>query len=1183
MGVRSAIASTLTRAARAVGGDGEVAKAFGNQAEPALMAEAARDVSQMTMGHPFAPGEPIGPYDGYSRTPRTREFVTGANIATRPRIHERVSFDVLKGLISNYDVAKIAIWHRIDSIRSLDWQLVAMDGHTGDVTEDIARGKAALKRPDRVRLFKTWLGKWLYDVLAYDAGTLYRMRNLAGQCVGLKVIDGTLIAPLQDYWGELPDPPAEAFVQYVNGLPWNWLTRDDLIYEPFRPVPDSLYGSAPIEAIILNANTDIRFQLYFLQRFTEGNIPEAFASAPETWGPAQIEQWQGYWDGFMYGDQSQKHQIKWIPGGSTFAWSNEKDFTDTFSLFLMRKTCAAFHVVPADLGFTENVNRSSGESQADVQHRVGELPLDEYVEAIITAWLQDDLGLPLEFQFDRGEEQVDQLAQAQADGEYIDRAVVSSSEIRQMRYGLAEPAGQIVPRYIFSARAGPIPLASLYGVAGKIDAQTGAPDPGVPLPHEAFTGAEGVVPNPPLAAEPLAEQEFGPKAIPPAPPKQVTEEPKATDPARQVAKEAEGPAAGISTETGLVGYDLIGHRDDEDDHITEDEARAALAKAEMQAFHRFARARRKAGSWRDFEFAAVDKVQAHRLNDGGRLAVRKAAGEIAAAGLAVQAQDTGRVLMLQRALCDDDPAAGKWEFPGGHIEGAEKPIAAAAREWSEETGALLPFDPDAMAALAFGNGQTWTSSNGIYQGFVYPVPCEAAVPVRSDTAVSNPDDPDGDLTESIAWWNPADIPGNPVVRAELVADIDAVMAALGCGSDDVTKAACPCCNGTGEHSNGCECTYCDASGSADGTSGPIPCAGALDLREYGGDQVIVSADGYCEYTCPCGMPAVFGLDGGDWWSHADGSLGHDDDDEGVSDKMFAIAKADPLGVAKAGGAAPKVQDADQQSAKTDWPGWKLDLTATAYWAPLLAAAFSSALNGADLASAWLATSPVSDAALKPDRISDLTTQATAWLGDQGASFDAAITDAVNGVLSDGYAIGTASAEVSVSAVQSGAQLGSIAADMGDWAPGASSVAREIAGQAGNGQGLDDLLSDAGVRIRSIGETKLADLARVLAEGAENGSSVKDLAASISGLLTDPSHAEMVASTELARASNSAAFWSYRLHAIERASWVTAEDGKVCPICDANAAAGPLPLGEAFPSGDTMPPAHPWDRCAIVPA
>jgi 2'-5' RNA ligase len=570
------------------------------------MHQAALAVSQMGNQHPFAPGEPVGPFDGYSRTPRGFDYTTSYNVATRPRTHERVSFDALRGLIEAYDVAEICLWHRIDSIRSLDWKLIAAEGYAGDITGAIPVGMAALAKPDRISSFSTWMAKWLYDVLAFDAGTLYRLRNRAGRVVGLAPVDGTTIAPLLDYWGNSPQEPAEAYVQYVNGVPWNWLTRSDLIYEPFRPRPNSPYGHAPLESIMLNANTDIRFQIYFLQRFTEGNIPEAFASAPENWNPEQIEVFQTYWDDMIYGDQKAKHQIKWLPGGSQFTWSNEKDFTDTFSLFLMRKTAAAFHVVPADLGFTENVNRSSGESQADVQHRVGDLPLISHIETILTRFLADDLGLPLQIRFDRGEEQDDQLNVAQSDQIYIQNGVVGASEIREMRFGLAEPEGQAVPRVFFTERGGPIPLAALYGVAGKIDPQTSAPDPDSPLPHMAFTGVPGVLPNPPLVTEPLAEQEYGPKALPPAGPVQPG----------TVAKEDGGaPTTGITSGTGITSYDLDGRNDDEDEP-------EQVAK-ELAAFRRFEKARRNTGKWRDFEFEHVPAGDARRLNDQGKRSVAK--------------------------------------------------------------------------------------------------------------------------------------------------------------------------------------------------------------------------------------------------------------------------------------------------------------------------------------------------------------------------------------------------------------------------------------------------------------------------------------------------------------------------------------------------------------------------------
>ncbi|GAB2695984.1 phage portal protein [Kitasatospora kifunensis] len=1046
MGVRSRLAN--------------LAKVFGNSTPAEFTA--GETAAQMTPASPFSPGTPIRPYDGYSRTPRGHEFVPGYNISARPRAHERVTFETLRSLIESYDVAQMCIWHRIDSIRSLDWSLVAAAHFEGDVTDAVRLGMAALRKPDRQTPFSTWLSAYLYDVLAYDAGALYRLRNRRGDVVGLMNVDGTTVAPLLDYWGRSPEPPAEAYVQYINGLPWDWLTRDDLIYEPFRKRANSPYGLAPLETILLNANTDIRFQMYFLQRFTEGNVPEAFASAPESWSPDQIEQWQTLWDSFMAGDQAAKHTIKWMPGGSTIAWSNEKDFTDQFSLFLMRKTAAAFHVVPSDLGFTENVNLSSGESQADVQHRVGDLPLIRHLQNTISAFLQDDLGLPLDFLFDLGEEQADRLQQAQADQIYVQLGAISSSDIRSMRYGLEEPEGIPVPRFIYDPRGGPIPLASLYAVAGQIDPSTAAPKPGTELPHTAFGGAEGVVPNPPILTAPLAEQEFGPSALPPAPPPQPTP----PDPGAPVAKDGGATTVGITTATGVTGYDLIGRRDDED----EPEDQEKLSKSELTAYRSFRKARQRAGKWRDFEFRVIDPARARRLNQAGRLAVRKAEGQVAVAGLAVQAADTGRVLMLQRALDPEDPAGGTWEMPGGHLEGDETPLLGAWREWAEETGSIPP--PGQQTG-------TWISPDGAYQGIVWTVDGEDSVPLDSRDQVSNPDDPDGDCVEAIAWWDPAQLAGNPAVRTELLASLPDVLTALGCETadtvDDIAKAA-----------------------------------------------------------------------------------------------------ASPKGQAPDG--------ADTQSAQRAWPGWNLDLQTVAHWVPLLAAGLVAAVSARELAKAWLALAPAASASTKGERLNQLTTQADDFLQGRGTgtALREPIGATLRGVTIDGYAIGAASAHAAADAHEASAQPGSTTADMGTWTPGASDVARDLVDSLGDGNGLAHMLDQSGSSVQSIATGRLNGLAHALANGVEAGDDLDAISEAITDVLSDPSRAEMAVATELARTANTAAVQAYRQRDIERVRWATADDDRVCPVCDANEAAGPRTLGDDFPSGDPMPPAHPRDRCALLP-
>jgi 8-oxo-dGTP pyrophosphatase MutT (NUDIX family) len=365
------------------------------------------------------------------------------------------------------------------------------------------------------------------------------------------------------------------------------------------------------------------------------------------------------------------------------------------------------------------------------------------------------------------------VQQAQADKIYVDMGAVSASYIGEMRYGTSDPT--TIPRYVFTERSGPIPLASLFALAGEIDQATGLPVAGTPLPQTVFGGTEGVLPSPPIKVAPLAEQEFGPSAMPPAPPPQ----PQVQAPGAPVAKEGEAaPAAGITAETGIYSYDLVRALDDD-----EDSDAASVAK-ELTAFGRFSKARRRSGEWRDFEFRAVGRTRGHNLNDAGRLAVRKDAGQVAVAGLAVLAADTGRVLMLQRALDDEDPAGGKIEFPGGHLEDGESPLRAAWREWGEETGAVPP--PGAVAG-------EWTAGDGIYRGIVWTTESEASVPVRGEGVVPNPDDPDGDLTEAIMWVDPCDLAGNPMVRDELAASLGDVLPLLGCEPEEVAaaKAAMP--------------------------------------------------------------------------------------------------------------------------------------------------------------------------------------------------------------------------------------------------------------------------------------------------------------------------------------------------------------------------------------------------------
>lgn len=125
------------------------------------------------------------------------------------------------------------------------------------------------------------------------------------------------------------------------------------------------------------------------------------------------------------------------------------------------------------------------------------------------------------------------------------------------------------------------------------------------------------------------------------------------------------------------------------------------------------------------------------------------------AGLAVQAEDSGRVLMLQRGMDPTDPHAGKWEFPGGGLRDGEDPFDGACREFTEETGLEVPSGELTSEHV---------SENGVYVLHVYRTPEEFPLTqhLNDHAEDDNPND------EPLCWWNPADIQENPAVRDEVL-------------------------------------------------------------------------------------------------------------------------------------------------------------------------------------------------------------------------------------------------------------------------------------------------------------------------------------------------------------------------------------------------------------------------------
>jgi len=420
---------------------------------PTPQQEAAMHQAGMDMAAPLSPGAPIDPMMPAGSPPREYQYQIGQNISARPRSTEKMSFQVLRSLVENYDIAQICIEVRQDELKNVEWDIVPVNENDANKYEsEIKMLRSFFMRPDGENDYSSWLKKIDYDRLAFDALSMWKERTKNGKIAALQPVDGTTMVPLVDYYGRRPKPPAPAYTQWVNGVPWWWVTSKDFVYCPERPRTNTMYGFPVAEWLLLTMNTDIRFQWHFLKKFTDGNVPEAFAMIPDLKDPTQIDEMQKYYDTVTRGDQSWLHRLKMFPGGTVI--KEMRDPKDDMALphYIMTKACAGFKVQPAEIGMTDKVNKSSGDTQENVQYRRSIVPSVRFYETLFSGIIADEFGLPnLKFKYVNIQELEDRLILAKVDEIYVRNAIVSPDWVANHRLGIkVKPDEQVGRVFIFA-------------------------------------------------------------------------------------------------------------------------------------------------------------------------------------------------------------------------------------------------------------------------------------------------------------------------------------------------------------------------------------------------------------------------------------------------------------------------------------------------------------------------------------------------------------------------------------------------------------------------------------------------------------------------------------------------------------------------------------------------------------
>src|SRR5580692_10227501 len=156
----------------------------------------------------------------------------------------------------------------------------------------------------------------------------------------------------------------------------------------------------------MTVNIALRRQLWQLDYFTEGSIPDALIGVPQGWTPDQIKQFQDSpsltlprkrgregW-GVRRRPGQARRRAKFVPGetAAKVVQTKEPQHKDDFDEWLARIICFAFSVPPQ--WATKTMNRATAQNQSEQAEEEGLEPTKEWVKDLIDEIVAEEFASP---------------------------------------------------------------------------------------------------------------------------------------------------------------------------------------------------------------------------------------------------------------------------------------------------------------------------------------------------------------------------------------------------------------------------------------------------------------------------------------------------------------------------------------------------------------------------------------------------------------------------------------------------------------------------------------------------------------------------------------------------------------------------------------------------------------------
>jgi hypothetical protein len=434
----------------------------------------------------FGPGAPMAPQAPAEVKGRAFDFPVGYNNVNASRSYEPVTFATLRAFADNYDLLRLIIETRKDAMERLRWVIQPRDSKEKLTPQKKNKARQLTKfflKPDGEHSWNAWLRMILEDLFVIDAVTLHRRKTRTGQLVSLDQIDGATMRRVLDDYGRTPENDNDtAYQQILKGLPAVNYRPSEILYRPRNLRVHKVYGYSPVEQLMMTINIGIRRQVFQLNFFTEGNMPQALIGVPEGWTPDQIRVFQEWFDNMLAGNMAERSRARFVPSavGKTYVPTQDTEIFGKAEEWLARVACFAFSISPQP--FLQMMNRATSDTASEEAAANGLAPVQNWVKDIIDTILAEDMGAD-DFEFIwKGDDELDPLKRQQiTDGNLKNGQItVNEGRVDQGREPYDDP---IFDQPMFMTSNGLAPLALSSAAQGGTDPKEirQTPKPDTPL------------------------------------------------------------------------------------------------------------------------------------------------------------------------------------------------------------------------------------------------------------------------------------------------------------------------------------------------------------------------------------------------------------------------------------------------------------------------------------------------------------------------------------------------------------------------------------------------------------------------------------------------------------------------------------------------------------------------------